>query len=106
MCPLRQIQLYSVSAEVKSLHVICYHSVPGASVRLGGKLLLISGRDGSIIRQALVPDHRESYFSPVLYDRQDGTEVVLFGTGGETHGGGLWVISLHDLIKGQIHKVS
>ena len=31
--------------------------------------------------------------------------MVLFGTGGETHGGSLWRITLHDLINGDIDKV-
>ena len=52
-----------------------------------------------------VPDGRESYYSPVLYTRRDGTDVVLFGTGGETHPGSLWYIALDDLYHGDIDKV-
>ena len=54
----------------------------------------------------MVTGARESYYSPVLYKRLDGTDVVLFGTGGETHGGALLVISIADLFKGDIRKVN
>jgi hypothetical protein len=49
-----------------------------------------------------VPDEREIYFSPVLYHKKDGREMVIFGTGGETHPGGLWVISLMNLYLGMV----
>ena len=52
-----------------------------------------------------VPDNKESYYSPQLYTLPDGIQMVLFGTGGETHGGSLWRITLDDLIKGDIKKV-
>ena len=50
------------------------------------------------------PDGKESYFSPLLYTLKNGTEMVIFGTGGETHGGALYVIQLMDLYYGKIHK--
>ena len=50
------------------------------------------------------PDGKESYFSPLLYTLKNGTEMVIFGTGGETHGGALYVIQLMDLYYGQKHK--
>lgn len=50
------------------------------------------------------PDERETYFSPVIYTKKDGIELVLFGTGGETHGGALWVVSLFDLFHGLIEN--
>ena len=52
-----------------------------------------------------VPDNKESYYSPQLYTLPDGVQIVLFGTGGETHGGSLWRITLKDLINGDIKKV-
>ncbi|EDO39984.1 predicted protein, partial [Nematostella vectensis] len=65
--------------------------------RLKGRLIIFSGRTGVVLRWVVVPDERETYFSPNLYTKQDGTEMVLFGTGGETHPGGLWVIPLMNL---------
>ena len=83
------------------LHVLLL----GSATRVPGKVLIFSGADGQILSSSVVPDGRESYYSPVLHQSQDGTTTVLFGTGGETHGGALWYITLHDLYKGNIDKV-
>lgn len=66
---------------------------------------MVSGRDGTVIQQLVVPDARESYYSPVIYSKKNGAKTVLFGTGGETHAGALWVIDLDDLLAGNIDKV-
>jgi hypothetical protein len=68
-------------------------------------LLFFSGRTGRLLKSIPVPDGRESYYSPVIYKHIDGTQIVLFGTGGETHPGSLWCITLNDLYKGNIGKV-
>ncbi|KAH3701952.1 uncharacterized protein LOC127861055 [Dreissena polymorpha] len=75
---------------------------PGSPHRLSGRILLMSGATGHVIRWMGVPDGRESYYSPQIYTWPDGTDLVLFGTGGETHGGSLWVVTLADLIRGDI----
>lgn len=67
---------------------------------------MFSGRTGHIIRKVGVPDYRESYYSPQLYTLSDGTDIVLYGTGGETHPGSLWSITLDNLYKGEIQSVS
>jgi hypothetical protein len=36
----------------------------------------------------------ESYYSPQLLQRSSTEEYVLIGTGGETHGGGLYALDL------------
>lgn len=35
-----------------------------------------------------------------------GSKIVLFGTGGETHGGSLWCIKLKHLLNGEVSLVS
>ncbi|KAM7290009.1 hypothetical protein ISCGN_030137 [Ixodes scapularis] len=77
---------------------------PGSQVRLAGRLLVVSGRSGRVLRWSLVPDRRESYYSPQLLRQPDGTEVLLFGTGGETHGGSLWRLRLRDLLDGHMSR--
>eukprot|EP00794_Sanderia_malayensis_P013936 gene13936-15388_t len=72
--------------------------------RLVGRIIIFSGKTGKILRWVETPDKKESYFSPVLYTLKNGTELVVFGTGGETHGGGLFVIKLSDLYYGKIEK--
>ena len=66
--------------------------------------MIFSGKTGEVLRWVKVPDERETYFSPVIYYQKDGTDIVVFGTGGETHPGGLWVISLMDLYQGLTEK--
>lgn len=66
--------------------------------------MIFSGKTGEVLTWARTPDERETYFSPVIYTKKDGIELVLFGTGGETHPGGLWVVSLLDLFNGLIER--
>ena len=85
---------------------------PFSKERLAGRILIISGKSGEVITWMETPDKKETYFSPVVYTLRNGTDVVVFGTGGETHGGTLYVIQLHHLYRGeidlalQIHKDS
>jgi len=72
---------------------------------LSARIILFSGRTGQILQEVGVPDHQESYYSPQVYTLPDGTDMVLFGTGGETHPGSLWTITLDNLYKGNIQKV-
>ena len=69
-------------------------------------MLLMSGRTGKVLRWLDVPEKKETYYSPQIYLQVDGTRIVLFGTGGETHGGSLWVITLDHLRQGRIDMVS
>jgi hypothetical protein len=62
------------------------------------RIIFFSGKTGKVLRWVGVPDDKESYYSPQVYQLLDGLEIVLFGTGGETHGGSLWYISLDDQI--------
>lgn len=67
--------------------------------RESGYLVVISGADGRVLKLQQLPDSAETYASPVVYQRKDGTQWVVFGTGGETHGGGSYrapVASLMD----------
>ena len=36
----------------------------------------------------------ESYYSPQFFQRSTDEEYILIGTGGETHGGGLYAFDL------------
>ena len=76
----------------------------GSATRLVGKLILFDGKTGEILKVVPTPDNRESYYSPVLYKKR-GEDIVVFGTGGETHNGSLWVIKLKDLKDGKMNKV-
>jgi len=81
------------------------HGVAGSATRLAASLLLVSGRDGSVLQSLMVPDSAESYYSPVVYRQRGSVDVILFGTGGETHRGALWTLPLTDLYAGDIGQV-
>ncbi|CAF2707949.1 unnamed protein product [Rotaria sp. Silwood2] len=67
---------------------------PHDTVRLAGEVLLISAKSGKLLNVSIVPDKMESYYSPQLLQRSSNEEYILIGTGGETHGGGLYAFDL------------
>ena len=69
---------------------------------MAGRLVIISGKSGKVLKWMETPDKKETYFSPVVYTLRNGTDLVVFGTGGETHGGALYVIQLCHLYDGKI----
>ncbi|GFT02758.1 uncharacterized protein TNCV_879611 [Trichonephila clavipes] len=75
---------------------------PGSETRLVGRLMVVSGKTGRVLKWVQVPDEKESYYSPQILTHPDGSKLLLFGTGGETHGGSLWVIKLNHLLTGEI----
>ena len=62
-----------------------------------GMLLLISGKTGKVIAKDLMPDMRETYFSPIVLDTTANPRIV-FGSGGETMNGHLYTCLLSDLL--------
>lgn len=65
-----------------------------------GSLFVFSGKTGEQLAQIPMPDLKETYFSPVVYDfKKDGNPLVLFGSGGETITGNFYAIRLSDLMK-------
>ncbi len=62
-----------------------------------GQIVVLSSGDSSVLLRALTPDRAETYMSPILYEDQ-GRQMLLFGTGGETHRGSLWRIPLDVLL--------
>lgn len=60
-----------------------------------GNLLLVSGKDGSIISLMPTPEGREIYTAPQVFNSSNET-MVLFGTGTTNTGGSLFVFPLKD----------
>ena len=64
-----------------------------------GNVMIVSGLDGAQIAKAPVPDGKETYLSPLVYDFEgEGELEVIFGSGGETIEGSLWRVSLADVL--------
>jgi len=71
--------------------------------RFPGVLAVFSSKNGQVIAAATMPDGKETYMSPVLYDFEEkGTISIIFGTGGETVGGNLFITTLADVLKNDI----
>ena len=80
------------------------HKAAPFDPRPPGHLMLISGATGNLIAKAVSPDSAEIYSSPVILSQSGviNTESIVFGTGGEQHGGGMYVTNFTDLLNGDI----
>ncbi len=67
--------------------------------RLPGVLMLFDGKSGAILAADTMPDAQESYMSPLCFQDNDSQQwKIVFGTGGETQSGSLYVAKLDDLL--------
>jgi len=68
-----------------------------------GKLMVLSSATGKLIAEAMMPDGKETYMSvSVSKHSSDNDYRVIFGTGGETIGGNLFVGSLKNILAGDL----
>lgn len=68
--------------------------------RYPGVLMLIESKTGEIIAADTMPDGKESYMSPLCFTQAGSQDLtVVFGTGGETIGGNLYLTSISDLME-------
>ena len=65
-----------------------------------GYVMVVSGADGKVLKMNQAPDSAETYASPVVYRRRDGSEWLVFGTGGETKGGAEFRVPVASLLDG------
>lgn len=71
--------------------------------RAVGHLVILDGQNGELIVRAPMPDGKEIYMSiSILPHKSDNFKNIIFGTGGETIGGSLYVTSLKEILKGDI----
>ncbi|MEX2284183.1 MAG: hypothetical protein WEE89_16975 [Gemmatimonadota bacterium] len=71
-----------------------------SAARDAGHLVVVSGIDGKILASHRTPDGKETYSAVVVYERPDGQDWVIFGTGGETHGGAAYRVPVSALLDG------
>ncbi len=69
--------------------------------RFPGVLAILDSTNGKILHAAEMPDGKETYMSPLFLN--DSKEVI-FGTGGETIGGCLYMATLNDVIDGDLNN--
>lgn len=71
----------------------------GDPERPSGQLMLISSRSGEVLRKLQMPDGKETYMSPIIYDFQKNNKPdIIIGTGGESLPGELFRIKYEDLL--------
>lgn len=75
--------------------------------RYPGVLMIFDARTGDILAADTVPDGKESYMAPLCF-RQPGAadHTIVFGTGGETIDGRLYVTTLSSLMKGDVSSAT
>lgn len=79
--------------------------MPENKVRPRGKLMILSGKDGSIIAESTLPVNREIYYAPHIHRNHGKDSIsILFGTGGETIDGAFYETSLTELMNGDISE--
>ncbi len=70
-----------------------------------GHLVILNGQNGELISRAAMPDGKEIYMSvAVLPGSSPKFKNVIFGTGGETLGGNLFVTSISEIRSGDLSK--
>jgi len=71
--------------------------------RPAGHLIVVSGKTGKHIAHAAMPDGKETYMSVTVSENMSNGKIeIIFGTGGETIGGSLYVDYLSNVLKGDL----
>ena len=67
--------------------------------RFPGVLMLFNSKTGDIMAADTMPDSKESYMTPVCFSQPGSKEIfILFGTGGETIAGKLYLTTLSQFL--------
>lgn len=69
--------------------------------RAAGRLVVLSSRTGALLAEAMMPDNKEIYMSISALKTGDDYRII-FGTGGETVGGNLYVGTLKEVLRGDL----
>ncbi len=75
--------------------------------RYPGVLMIMDGKTGAVMAADTMPDGGESYMSPVCFKQPGSSEYnIVFGTGGETLDGSLYIATLSELKKNKLSSAS
>jgi len=79
------------------------HVAPHDPDRPAGLLVVLDGKTGRIISKAFMPDQKETYMSVNVSPLPDSSDYeIVFGTGGETIGGSLYIDLLTHVLSGDL----
>ena len=76
------------------------HAEPYSEVnRFPAVLMLVDSKTGEVIAADTMPDGKESYITPLCFSQPGSNELfIVFGTGGETINGNLYISTVSDLV--------
>lgn len=72
--------------------------------RVAGVLMLLDAKTGTVLAADTMPDGGEAYMPPLYIRQKDGVEQILFGTGGETLDGHLYLTDMAQLLRNDISQ--
>lgn len=73
--------------------------------RYPGVLMVLDAKTGQVLAADTMPDGKESYMSPLSFAQPGSPEqYILFGTGGETIAGNLYLARLSDLMEKKLAR--
>ncbi len=75
--------------------------LPHDPKRATGRIVVISAKTGKLLAEAMMPDGKEIYMSVAALKVKDDYRII-FGTGGETVGGNLFVGNLKNVMQGDL----
>jgi hypothetical protein len=71
--------------------------------RFPAVLMLLDSKTGNVIAADTMPDGKESYMTPLCFSQPGSKELfIVFGTGGETIDGHLYLSSVSQLVSGRL----
>ena len=83
-----------------------WDAAPGdSSERYPGVLMLLDAASGEVLAADTMPDGKESYMSLLCLESPGSKELhIIFGTGGETISGNLYITTLEDLKAAKLNR--
>ena len=68
-------------------------------------LMLLDSKTGNVIAADTMPDGKESYITPLIFTQPGSKELfIVFGTGGETIDGNLYISTISDLLSKKLSQ--
>ena len=91
--------------EILAVHGGDVLSDPAYSDKMFGRLIIFDGKNGTVLKWMQTPDMKESYYPPQVFKDSNGKTSVLFGTGGNSRSGSLFVMTLDDMLEKKMSNV-
>lgn len=81
--------------------VIASHAMQSNDIR-ASNILVISGRNGNIIRNINLPDTEQLFIAPQIIVQSDGENIFVLATSSQQEAGGLYIVSQANIFYGNL----